>query len=105
MYSVPVNIKGINQVSPLFQKEPAHLVQSDGKNNVSFSNVLKNAIEKVNKTQLESNIKTEALAEGKVDDLHEVMLTAQKASITIETAVQFQQKAIDAYNEIMRMQV
>ncbi|MFB4475749.1 flagellar hook-basal body complex protein FliE, partial [Oceanobacillus caeni] len=48
---------------------------------------------------------TEALASGNIDDLHDVMITAQKASITLETTVQIQKKVIDAYNEIMRMQV
>ncbi|HLR22194.1 MAG TPA: flagellar hook-basal body complex protein FliE, partial [Pseudogracilibacillus sp.] len=45
------------------------------------------------------------LAEGKIDNLHDVMISAQKANIKIETAVEVQQKALDAYNEIMRMQI
>ncbi len=48
---------------------------------------------------------TNMLATGKLKDLHNVMITAQKASITLEMTVQIQQKVIDAYNEIMRMQV
>lgn len=78
---------------------------SPGKAQEDFSNMLKDAIEQVNDTQVASGIKTEALAKGQIDDLHDVMITAQKASITLETSVQIQRKVIDAYNEIMRMQV
>ncbi|WP_067729373.1 flagellar hook-basal body complex protein FliE [Oceanobacillus damuensis] len=71
----------------------------------SFADSLKGAIENLNNIQMESDSKTEALANGQIDDLHDVMITAQKASITLETTVQVQKKVIDAYNEIMRMQV
>ncbi len=76
-----------------------------GKAQANFANALKNAINNVNELQIQSDQKTEALAQGKIDDLHDVMITAQKASITLEATVEVQRKAIDAYNEIMRMQV
>ncbi|MFD1037991.1 flagellar hook-basal body complex protein FliE [Virgibacillus byunsanensis] len=78
---------------------------SPGEAQASFANTLKSAIENVNDAQKASDKKTEALANGQIDDLHDVMITAQKASITLETTVQVQSKVIDAYNEIMRMQV
>ncbi|WP_405102203.1 flagellar hook-basal body complex protein FliE [Oceanobacillus sp. FSL H7-0719] len=71
----------------------------------NFADTLKGAIENLNQLQNESDHMTEALASGESVDLHNVMVTAQKASITLETTVQVQQKAIDAYNEIMRMQI
>lgn len=71
----------------------------------NFANTLKGAIENLNDMQVASDKMTEKLASGEVQDLHQVMITAQKASITLETTVQLQQKAIDAYNEIMRMQI
>jgi len=99
------NVQIMNSVTPLQQNGSIHQGTQDEKGKISFSNVLKNAIEKVNDAENESNVKTGALAEGKVDDLHDVMLSAQKANIMVETAVQFQQKAIDTYNEVMRMQI
>lgn len=99
------NIHIMNPVTPLQQNDSIQQSTQDEKGKVSFSNVLKNALEKVNEAVHESDVKTEALAEGKVDNLHDVMLSAQKANIMVETAVQFQQKAIDTYNEVMRMQI
>lgn len=78
---------------------------SPGEVQQKFSDALKGAIENLNKIQNESDMKTEALAKGEINDLHDVMITAQKSSIMLETTVQIQKKAIDAYNEIMRMQI
>lgn len=100
-----VHLQGVANISPIFQKEASNQIQNDNNSTINFSSLLKNAIEKVNEAEQASNLKTKALAEGNVNDLHDVMITAQKASITVETAVQVQQKAIDIYNEMMRMQV
>lgn len=98
-----MNTKIINSIplTPVSNKvnNPETNVQTN------FSDVLKNAIENVNRAQLVSDQKTEAFAMGENIDLHDVMITAQKASITLETTVQIQKRVIDAYNEIMRMQV
>ncbi|MFD2628381.1 flagellar hook-basal body complex protein FliE [Oceanobacillus kapialis] len=87
------------------QQQVAKPALSPGQAQASFANSLKAAINNVNDHQIASDQKTEALATGQIDDLHDVMITAQKASITLETSVQMQRKVIDAYNEIMRMQV
>lgn len=76
-----------------------------GEAQANFANLLKNAIHNVNELQVESDKKTEALAMGQINDLHDVMITAQKASVTLQATVEIQRKAIDAYTEIMRMQV
>ncbi|KGX88452.1 flagellar hook-basal body complex protein FliE [Pontibacillus litoralis] len=71
----------------------------------SFANSLKSAIEQVNKANVASDQKTEQLVKGEVNNLHDVMITAQKASIMMQTAIEVQSKAIDAYKEISRMQI
>ncbi|MCP3026126.1 flagellar hook-basal body complex protein FliE [Halobacillus sp. A5] len=70
-----------------------------------FSDHLKNAIENVNSTNKASDEMTKGLANGEVDDLHEVMIASEKASITTQTSVEIRNKVVDAYKEIMRMQV
>lgn len=97
-----LSINNIQQQTSL-PESATTISPGDAQNN--FANTLKSAIDGVNEAQIESDEKTEALAQGNIDDLHDVMITAQKASLTLETTVQVQGKAIDAYNEIMRMQV
>lgn len=71
----------------------------------SFSNTLKETIARVNNEQKVADVQTEMLISGEHIDLHEVMIASQKASIVLETTVQVQKKMIDAYNEVMRMQI
>ncbi|GAA4060120.1 MAG TPA: flagellar hook-basal body complex protein FliE [Bacilli bacterium] len=70
-----------------------------------FSDQFKQALEQLNSSQIESGLKTEMLVNGQIDQLHDVMITAQKASLSMSLAVEVQSKVIDAYNEIMRMQI
>lgn len=100
-------VNSVNQIDKVSSPFLQELQQSKptGKPQESFSQTLKNAIHKMNEAEFETNQKTEALAKGQLNDLHDVMITAQKSSIVVETTVQVQRKVIDAYNEIMRMQV
>ena len=50
------------------------------------------------------NAIVESSTGGQVD-LHEVMISMEKADISLRMLVQVRNKAIDAYQEIMRMQV
>lgn len=48
---------------------------------------------------------TRASAAGGPVDLHDVMIAMEKADISLRLLVQVRNKALDAYQEIMRMQV
>ncbi len=71
----------------------------------SFASVLKESINQVNEAQVTSDKLTEKLATGQDVDLHEVMIASQKASITLQATLEIRNKAIEAYQEMMRMQV
>lgn len=83
----------------------ANFIQPGGSAGAGFADILRSALEKTSAAEIQSDLKTEALAKGDIEDMHSVMIAAQKASITLEATVQVQSKVIDAYNEIMRMQV
>lgn len=70
-----------------------------------FSDALNNAINDLNKSQIDSDITTEKFITGQITDIHDVMIAAQKASVTRQAAIEVRNKVIDAYKEIMRMQV
>lgn len=71
----------------------------------TFANTLKDAIASVNEQQITSDNLTEKLVNGEDVDLHEVMITAQKANITLNATMEVRNKVIEAYQEIMRMNV
>ncbi|WP_338048236.1 flagellar hook-basal body complex protein FliE [Pontibacillus yanchengensis] len=103
MNNMGASISSLQQLQP--QTEATKTKASPAEVQSAFADSLKNAINNVNKASVTSNQMTEKLAKGDVDNLHEVMVTAQKSSVTLQTAVQVQGKVIDAYKEISRMQV
>ena len=74
-------------------------------NNLGFIDSLNGAILNVNKLQLDSDIKMQELATGKTQNIHEPMILAEKADISLKLMVQVRNKVIEAYQEFMRMQV
>ncbi|MHC8659537.1 flagellar hook-basal body complex protein FliE [Bacillus amyloliquefaciens] len=79
--------------------------KTDSSNQTSFSELLKNSIDSLNESQVKSDQITNELAAGKDVNLDEVMITAQKANISLTAATEFRNKAVEAYQEIMRMQM
>ena len=71
----------------------------------SFSEMLKDALKKTNELQLESDKLNMALAAGRVEDISQVVVASQKADIAIQLTLQLRNRAVSAYQEIMRMQV
>ncbi|OCA89628.1 flagellar hook-basal body complex protein FliE [Pradoshia sp. D12] len=93
-----------NSVSSIFtQKLPNSPNTTPYESQKSFASVLKKSIEEINTTQQESATMTQKLALGENVDLHNVMITSQKASITLQAAMEVRNKAVEAYQEIMRM--
>ncbi|WP_026893856.1 flagellar hook-basal body complex protein FliE [Clostridiisalibacter paucivorans] len=74
-------------------------------NKINFSQYLKSALDDVNSLQLESEKYKEMMAVGKVDNIHEVMIASEKASIALQLTTSIRNKVVDAYKEIMRMQI
>ncbi len=70
-----------------------------------FTQVLGDVIGKVNDLQTQANTAIEKLATGESKGLHEVMIAMEKSSISFQFLTQVRNKALDAYHEIMRMQV
>ena len=71
----------------------------------SFTDMLVDSMSKVNDLQSEANSAIEKLATGKTKNIHETMLAVEKADIAFKTMNQIRSKVIDAYREVMRMQV
>lgn len=71
----------------------------------SFADTLKDAVSGVNEMQKASDKAMQNLATGKTDNVADVMIAAEKADIALKVMVQVRNKIIDAYQEVMKMQV
>lgn len=70
-----------------------------------FKKMLFSEIDKVNQAQADSKAATEAAVSGTADNIHEMKVASMKAELTLEFAVSVNNKAIEAYKEIMRVQL
>lgn len=73
---------------------------------VDFTDLMKNAVDKVNETQKAAGQLTTAFEMGDPNvNLAEVMIARQKASVAFEATVQVRNRLIKAYEEVMKMSV
>lgn len=71
----------------------------------SFSQTLSEALQKANETIVHSENMSEKVATGEIKNIHDVTIAAQKAQIALQMTTQVRDKVVEAYQEIMRMQV
>lgn len=75
------------------------------KKETTFGDVLDNAIKEVNQYQKDSSAMKDKLILGELDNLHDPMIASEKANVTLQFSLKVYGKVMDAYKEIMRMQV
>jgi len=95
----PISINaaiGTHSISP---------ISSGNDTAVDFKELLSQSMEKLNSIISDSNAAGEALATGNIDDIHNAMIAAEKADLALQFTIQMRNKIIDAYSEIMHMQI
>jgi len=96
-------IEPINQIKPIQIDE---LNKPKEKNNeLTFKSIFDTAIDNYKNTEAEVDKDIYKLSVGETDDLHNLMINTQKAQISLDLVIQLRNKALEAYNEIMRMGV
>lgn len=71
----------------------------------SFGSTVKNAVESLEKGQQAANQEIAKAVTGESPDLHRTIIALQTADLTFQFALQVRNKVVNAYEEIMRMQV
>ena len=72
---------------------------------VSFIDMLKAGIGEVNSLQTQADDIAVRFAAGETDNIHDVLIAGEKADIAFQLATAVRGKILDAYQEIMRMQI
>jgi len=95
----------IQRINAMLSLEPT--ITRENRNEVregaSFGDVLANAIRQVEQDQRHANEMAVRLAAGEVEDIAQVMIASERASLSLNLAIQVRNKVIEAYQEIMRM--
>jgi flagellar hook-basal body complex protein FliE len=76
-----------------------------GENGASFSSLLRQSVDQVNQYQHQADQAIKELTAGRSKNIHETMLTIERADSSLKLMTQVRNKVLDAYKEIMRMQV
>lgn len=71
----------------------------------SFADVLGESISEVNRLQQKADASITALASGGKASLHETMIAMEEASVAFKLMMQVRNKIVEAYQEVMRIQV
>lgn len=108
-----VGSSSINFNSNIFSKEVSNnnILETDtstsnDKDKVNFGDVLKDAVNKVNDQQINSNNDIEALIEGDNNvTMHQVMLSSQEAQMSMQLMIEMRNKLYDAYKELSSVQL
>lgn len=93
------NITGFETITSVAPTESA----STG--GVSFKDTIKKALGGVNDMQNQADDLAQKLATGELEDVHTAMLAMNKAKTTFDFTMTVRNKVLEAYQEIMRMQI
>jgi flagellar hook-basal body complex protein FliE len=102
-----MEISALTNISGLSQAFPTQPAAGGAPQNptVGFGKVMEEMIGKVSDLQNKADQSIQSLATGQGKGLHEVMIAVEKASISFQMLTQVRNKAVEAYQEIMRMPV
>ena len=93
----------VDRIEGIGPIHPEKLNKSKDKGN--FAEILKQAIDRVNTLQKRAEKLTDDFAEGRISNIHEVIIEAEKASLALRLTVEVRNRIVEAYRDIMRMQI
>lgn len=93
-------------ISPVsWPQLPEMRTQAPSGGGEGFQAAMKDALGTVNQLGQESARITERFLNGEGEEIHSVIMADQKASISFDLFLQVRNKVVQAYQEVMRMQV
>ena len=101
MFIIPVTrMEGVGDLTDLKKDSTVKAVPEK-----RFDSVLKEAVREADQAIKDTQIMDMKLASGQVDNLHTALIQAEKTAAAVEFTIQITTKAVNAYNQIMVMQV
>ena len=94
-------------VAPISGPRIAEAIQTPAQTGKSgeFQRVLDNLIKQVDQPQKEALQQVQSFLSGENEELHSVALATQKAELVFQLGLQIRNKVVEAYQEVMRMQM
>ncbi|MBA4698895.1 flagellar hook-basal body complex protein FliE [Faecalicatena contorta] len=83
--------------------ETGKTAQTENSSAGIFKGIFENAVKDVTDTQKELEQQQYLLSTGQIDDVHTVTIAASEAQLSVDMLVQLRNKAVESYNELMRI--
>ena len=93
---------GVLRVAEALQNQSQQAKTTSGK---GFGDVLEDLVKETDKLQKDSATKVDGLASGSGDDIHDVMIAMTKADVSFRMMLEVRNKLVEAYQDVMRIQV
>ena len=98
-------IPGISNPLPLTLSKPDADPGPVSQAEKSFSDYLASTLDQVTEAQNARDMAVKKLNTGEAKNMHEVMLAVEEADLSLRMLVQFRNKALQAYDDILKMQI
>ncbi|MBC7924971.1 MAG: flagellar hook-basal body complex protein FliE [Bryobacteraceae bacterium] len=95
----------ITALTPVIPLQPAPSLQSTPAAPGAFGQILESAINRVEGSAAGAASSMQQFISGDAVDLHNVALASQKAALDFEMLLQVRNKVVQAYQEVMRLQL
>ena len=94
----------ISSITPIAMPQVAPAASAAGQPG-EFQSVLSSAINSIESLQNNAADSVQKFLTGQNEELHTTILATQKAELAFELGLQVRNKVVDAYQEIMKMQM
>lgn len=98
-------IGGISTIGSTLGSIEKQTGKQSGTSDASFSSIMKDAINQSESLNTQGNEDLLNLLSGNTDDLAGLMVDSQKAEVAVSLTAAIRNKAMDAYKEVINMQV
>ncbi len=88
-----------------FPQELKKLDKTNAPEGVGFGDTLKGVVSDVDKMQKTAEESTRRMLTGEIEDVHQVMIAMEEAQTSFQLMMEIRNKIVEAYKEVMRMQV
>lgn len=99
----------MDMLSSIYKGIDSNITQNqteNTENNVQpFGDIITSKLNQLNDLQVQADEGSTQLALGNTQNVHDVLIQAEEAKLALELAVQIRNKVVDAYQEIIKMQI
>jgi len=98
------SINGINPIAPVPSIGGLEKTQA-ASGSKEFGDLFNEAVARVDQYRVKAEESADGFMAGQTEEIHQVILASQRAEIAFETFLQVRNKVVQAYQEVMRMQM